>query len=141
MLLKLKNVTLRFPSLYAPREFEGREKYTTAFEPKTEDAHSLIDARVSPKRDTGMFNTNSNFPPVIFCDDYDMLVRTFQIADARNIKRDQLMRDLTADVEVSVYEYETRERSGTALALISVHIKAADVRDALDNFKPVGTRS
>ena len=123
---------IKFPNVYTPDSKFGRPRYSVAFE------------RVLLPRDLNDWLTNSRevvsassfFAPMVseVNEDYEALVRAFGIADARNIKRDVLLRGAPARLGVTLVQSEFRNRIYRSIGLRTVTINANHILQNLESL-------
>lgn len=148
MIIELTNVTLRYPNIYAPRQFNPRVaaypeaaiKFGTAFTLDDEQAATDITPIGMIANAKRLYSADSRYAPIVYCDDYKKLVEIMNIADARNIPRDHLLTDTIADIVVKEFDYNVAGCSGTGLALIEVHVCVEPLLKNVTEYVPIALR-
>lgn len=111
------DVKIIYPFIYKP---DQRGRYRIFFE---YDGSKLTDEGINPKEKSGLYGASSGYAPRIDMEnnDYDSLVKLFQVLDARNIGRDMLFKDVRAKVDVKIYEF--KQEKGLSIESILVNMK------------------
>lgn len=141
--IRLNGVILRWPAVYEkttaiPDQLPAR--HSVSFAADEELIAQLGEHGIAPKFNEGQegffFHAKSGIAPIVTPKggDFDALVRAVQIAAARNIPLDKLLRDLPTDIRVTFYEYSFKKgHSGRGMAVKEVIAdEAAMLRIATD---------
>lgn len=138
----ITNATLYYPSIYKATSAmkEVPPRHSVSMEVSDEWAQFLITegAKEMPARDERprLFRATSSFPPLVTPardvngGEFDKLVRAMQIADARNMPRDQLFRGMEVEVRVQFFDYAIQGHSGRAMGVREVIADADDLLHA-----------
>lgn len=136
-ILILKSVELIYPQIYTGSSFEGASiRYRTAFTTNKKTAKELAKVGVYPKGPMDLYNTNGAYGPTVTCHEknYNGLLAALALADARNIPRNNLFRNVTADLVVKPYDYEHDDRKGVGMTVIDVLVDANDLNTNAVHF-------
>lgn len=129
--MKIKGIII-YPHIYDVSIFD---RYEISFTTLPQVEKELKDVGIFPNKND-VFNFKSRFQPVVSSDDYDLLVKAFQIADARNIKKDKLFVYVQAEINFNVYEYKHAHRSGVGGGFQHLTVSAEQIyKNALEKVE------
>ena len=127
-IIRVNGVILRWPSVYQPSSAlpDIPPRYNAAFMATEELVALFEEHEIRPKYkerlDDYFFHARTGVAPLITPrgGDFDAMVRATQIAAARNIPLDRLLRDLPTDIKVTFYNYTSPHGSGRGMSLVEV---------------------
>ncbi len=132
----ISKVKIFYPAIYEPRTapFENsKPRYSVDFMTDEEAVNELTEVNIFPNNRTELYHTINKFPPLVTetYGNYKHLMEIFQIAEARNIKRDRLFMNIEAELKVRVFKHDKCGYETNALSLLEMIIKADDLAENL----------
>lgn len=122
-MIVLNDIILTYPNIYSPRNLPGfKPRYGAGF--KYEGNGLAGKGIFSNSRD--IYNATSAYPPLVSVKNgkYSLLVEALNIADARNLSRDKLLKDMTVDLALAIYEYDNPHGQGRGISIAQVEVDA-----------------
>jgi len=124
--LRIDNIVLKWPAVYkAPTAIPSTipARHSVSFEVTEELIAELAEHGIAPKFNERLnrffFHARSAIAPLVTPrgDDFDKLVRAIQIAQARNMVPDVLLRDLSVDLRVRLFDYAYNGHKGRGMSI------------------------
>lgn len=143
--IKIEQARLMFPRFYTPKAFEGRDKYGCGFSVTEEQKRDLQAQGLRYNANHDIFNSTSNYAPTITDTNgnYDELLKTYQICDARNLDRDRLFINFVCDITIALFEYSSNfgtpngeTQTGIGCALVEVVVNSRALYGRAIKFNP-----
>jgi hypothetical protein len=142
--LVLKECRLLYPNVFEKRHFhEGNPRYAIGFSSADVELPYLLkqyDIFGKEKHGVVIYNCTAGFPPIVTAKDgewpakYGQLKEAFEIAEIRNMSRDELIRGAEATIIVRVVDYEYQDRKGKMLGLTEIIIDADKLRHKAQHY-------
>ncbi len=139
--IRLNGVQIIYPAIYEAHEFgdELPAKFSVGCSVTEDHVRLLNNLGVVGHPETGLFYFRSSHAPRVSVGGntvsaYEELVKAFQIADARNIGRDKLFRDITANIDIRLFDYNVNinwsRYKGTGGAILEIWVDPYEIFSA-----------
>ena len=123
MKLIIKNAKLIYPAIFEPSLY-GR--YATGFE---YEGDKLMNNGYYPRKKDNLYGGNSKFRPQIHSmdggSDYTSLLTAYNVANVRGIPLNLLFKDMTVDMELSLYNYDNVYGKGIGAGIETIWVDEA----------------